>query len=195
MRPRRPFWLRRLLPIFAALLTVNLVTLAAWTLPQGYKQRNAAARLQGARDDLAEIRTSTARLRERAAAIRANLADVSRFYAGQSGSEASELVPTLEAVETMARAPGLKPGARSLSRKELPATRLERVQVTLPLEGSYGQLVRFLREVETSQRFLTIDSVSLRAADERGAALKVELSAYMKAPPGQARKRGGRARG
>ncbi len=190
---RRPFWLRRLLPAFAALLALNLATLAAWTLPHGYRQRNAQAQLQAARKELAGVRSSTARLRERAAAIRSNLADAQRFYAKHAGDRTSELIPTLEAVETMARAPGLEPGARSLARSDVAGTRLEQVKVTLPLQGSYGQLVRFLRDVETSPRFLTIDSISMRTT-EGGATLNVVLSTYLTAP-GRAPSRGRRAQG
>jgi Tfp pilus assembly protein PilO len=192
---QRPFWRRRLLPALAALLALNLVTLAAWTLPQGYKQRNAEAQVQAAREELAAAKRSIAQLRERAMAIRSNVADVGRFYAKQAGSQASDLIPTLEAIEAMARAPGLKPGGRSFSRAEVPATTLERVRVTLPLEGTYSQLVGFLKEVETADRFLTIDSVSMRMSAQRGASLQVQLSAYMQAAPGTSRRRGGHARG
>jgi Tfp pilus assembly protein PilO len=192
---RRPFWVRRLLPAFAALLLLNLIALAAWTLPQGYKQRTAAEKVKVARQELADARRTAGRLRDRASAIRSNLADVGKFYGKLAGSETSELVPTLEAVEAMARAPGLKTGARSVSRSDLRATRLEQVSVTLPLDGSYAQLVRFLKEVETSPRFLTIDSVSMRMARERGASLQVQLSAYMQAAPRASWKRGGRGRG
>jgi Tfp pilus assembly protein PilO len=194
MRRRRPFWLGRLLPAFAALLTINLFVLATWTLPQGYKQKTATAQLRVARQELEEVRRSAARLRDRASAIRSNVADGERFYAKAAGSMAVDLVPTLEAIESMARSPGLKPGGRSISRGEVSATSLEQVKVTLALEGSYPQLVGFLREVETSKRFLTVDSISLWSR-ERGASLQVQLSAYMKASPGAARKRGGRARG
>jgi len=62
--------------------------------------------------------------------------------------------------------------------------RVERVVVTLPLEGSYAQLVGFLRQVETSPRFLTVDGVSMRADAETGAALQVELSAYLRPSAG-----------
>jgi Tfp pilus assembly protein PilO len=195
VKRRRPFWVRRLLPAFAALLVLNLIALAAWTLPQGYKQRNAAEQVKLARQELAEARRSAAQLRDRASAIRSNSADVGRFYSKLAGSETAELVPTLEAVEAMARAPGLKPGGRGVSRADVRGTRLEQVSVTLPLEGSYAQLVRFLHEVETSPRFLTIDSVSMRMSAQRGASLQVQLSAYMQAAPGTSRRRGGHARG
>ncbi len=192
MSRRRPLWRRRLLPAFAVLLALNLVGLAAWTLPQGYKQKNAEAQLKAAREELAAARLTTARLRARASAIRSNIADRTRFYATESGSMDADLVPTLEAIEKMARSPGLKPGARSIGRHDISATSLEQVKVSLALEGSYPQLVAFLREVETSKRFLTVDGISMRSGQE-GASLQVQLSAYMKAQQEAGRKRGGRA--
>ena len=193
MSRQRPFWRRRLLPAFALLLALNLAALAAWTVPQGYKQRNAAAQLEAARGELQAASRATARLRERASAIRSNLADRGRFYAKEAGSMDSELVPTLEAIEKMARLPGLKPGARGISRREVPATSLEEVKVSLGLEGSYSQLVGFLREVESSPRFLTVDSISMRSGAE-GAALQVQLSAFMNRRLAAEPKRGRRAR-
>ena len=82
----------------------------------------------------------------------------------------------------MARAPGLTPGRRSFSRKEVDDVALERVAVTLPLDGSYEQLVGFLQEVEESPRFLTVDGISLRGDADGEGTLLVEMSAFMRLP-------------
>jgi Tfp pilus assembly protein PilO len=119
-------------------------------------------------------------LRERAAAIRENAADVERFYRSLAGTEEADLLPALKAIEDLARSPGLRPGARGFQREEVREARVERVAVTLPLEGSYGQLVGFLREVQRSPRFVTVDSVSMRAGREGDTALQVVLSAYLR---------------
>jgi Tfp pilus assembly protein PilO len=52
--------------------------------------------------------------------------------------------------------------------------------MTLPLGGSYEELVGFLRDVEASPRFLTVDRVSMRAEGDGGARLQVELSTYLR---------------
>ena len=180
MSAKTPLWRRLLLPVFLALLGTNLVALAAWTGPRYWRQRNAAARAEAARVEVARQRLEAAELRERAEAIRANAADAERFYTRLVGTEKADLLPTLEEIEQLARAPGLKPGARSLRRGEAPSARVERVSVTLPLEGSYGQLVGFLRGVERSKHFLTVDRVALRADQEGVATLQVELSTYLR---------------
>ena len=183
MSAEGPLWRTRLLPAFLVLLGVNLVALAAWTGPRYWRQKNAATRVEAARAEAERERAAVLSLRERAGAIRGNGADVQRFYR-TAGTEKADLLPTLEAIEDMARAPGLQPGARSFKREEVAEARVERVVVTLPLEGSYAQLVGFLREIERSPRFLTVDRVAMRADPDGSAALQVELSAYLRPSAG-----------
>jgi Tfp pilus assembly protein PilO len=175
-----PFWRQRLVPAFLVLLGMNLVALAGWTGPRYWRQKNAATRAEAARAEVARQRRAAAALRERAASIRGHAADVERFYRSLAGSEEADLLPTLKAIEQLAGSPGLRPGARGLRRDEVRDARVERVAVTLPLEGSYEQLVEFLREVEASPRFLTVDRVSMQAESDGGARLQVELSTYLR---------------
>jgi Tfp pilus assembly protein PilO len=184
VKVERPFWQLWLLPAFAVLLALNLGALAVWTVPRALRQRSASARLEAARAEAKREREANALLRERVAAIRANSADVERFFARFAGTERRDLVPTLEAVETMARSPGLRPGARGYSRAVVKDAPLERIAITLPLSGTYDQLVGFLGEVERSPRFLTIDGIALRA-EQGSARLQVEISAYLRATPGE----------
>jgi Tfp pilus assembly protein PilO len=187
-----PFWRRRLLPLFVALLGVNVLALVVWTGPRFWMQKNAARRAQAAKAELDRERQGTVALRERAAAIRENAADAERFHRSLAGAEKQDLLPALKAIEDLARAPGLRPGARAFERQEVRDAPVERVAVTLPLEGSYDQLVGFLREVEASPRFLTVDRVSMRAQNEGGARLQVELSTYLRksgeTSPGEGRR-------
>lgn len=189
----QPFWRRRLLPAFLVLLGVNALGLAAWTVPRTLRLRSVAARAQVARAEVARQRGEVARLRERADAIRANSADLDRFYLKVVGSEQSDLLPTLQEVEDMARAPGLKPGRRTFNREEVKGAPLERVAIVLPLDGSYAQLVGFLREVERSKHFLTVERIAMRGQAAGSATLQVELSAYLRAaPPATGRRARGR---
>jgi Tfp pilus assembly protein PilO len=178
----RPFWKRRLLPAFLALAALNLLVLAAWTAPRTLRLRNATARVEAARETLEEEQAQAEQVQERASAIDANARDLARFYETVVGTEQADLLPTLEEIEEMARAPGLSPGRRSFRRDEIEDVALERVSVVLPLEGSYEQLVGFLQEVERSPRFLTVDRISLRGEVDREATLQVELSAFMRLP-------------
>src|SRR5512139_985945 len=120
-----PFWRTRLLPAFLILAGTNILALAAWTGPRYWTQRNAAARAQAARDEVQEQRRTTAALRERAAAIRENGTDVERFYRSLAGTEKADLAPILQAIEQLARAPGLTPGTRSFKREDVEDAQVE----------------------------------------------------------------------
>jgi Tfp pilus assembly protein PilO len=187
-RARRPLW-RRLTAPAVGLLAVNLAVFAAHTLPRSLRVRSATERSAEARAELERTRRVNATLRAEAEAIRANAADAERFFRDMVGSERSDLLPLLEDVERMAREPGLKPGRRSFTPEPVRGSELTRVKVTLPLEGSYRQLVSFLGRVEGSSRFLTVDRVSLRGGDAGPATLQVELSAYFRDEGGLARER------
>jgi Tfp pilus assembly protein PilO len=180
-----PFWRRRLVPAFLVVLGLNLAVLAAWTGPRYWRQKNASTRAESAQAELERQRRVTAALRERAVAIRENAADVERFYRSLAGSEKADLLPALKAIDDLARSPGLRPGARGFQREEVKDARVERIAVALPLEGSYEQLVGFLREVGASARFLTVDRVSMQAQRDGGAKLQVELSTYVRPAAGE----------
>ena len=182
MSAEGPFWRRRLLPAFVVLLALNLLGLAAWTVPRTLRLRNATARVAEARQTAEQERARAAEARERADAIDANARDLALFYESVVDTEQADLLPTLEDIEAMARAPGLTPGRRTFRREEIEGVPLERVSVVLPLGGSYGQLVGFLQEVERSPRFLTVDRISLRGDEDSEASLQVEMSAFMRLP-------------
>ena len=183
----RPFWRAKLLPAFLGLLALNALAFVAWTLPRSLRQRNAQARAASARAELQLEKQRAQALGDRAEAIRANGADLERFYATLAGDEKQNLFQSLEAVEELAREPGLQLATRSVRREDVDGAPLERVVMTLPLEGSYPQLVGFLRGVERSKRFLTVDGVALHADAESGGSLQVDLSTYLRQSP-EARK-------
>jgi Tfp pilus assembly protein PilO len=178
----RPFWRRRLLPAFLTLLALNLLVLAAWTVPRTLRLRSATARVAVARETVGRERARAAEARERADAIDANARDLALFYESVVDTEQADLLPTLEDIEAMARAPGLTPGRRSFRRDKIEDVAIERVAVLLPLGGSYQQLVGFLQEVERSPRFLTVDRISLHGTEDAEATLQVEMSAFMRLP-------------
>jgi Tfp pilus assembly protein PilO len=175
----RPAWRTRLLPLFLGLAAANLLVFLAWTLPRGYRLRNATARADVARTEVSRQRQLVQGLRDRAATLVANRADVARFYEKLVGPETTDLLPALQEVERMARLPGLRPGSRSFRQEDVESSRVERITVNLPLSGDYSQLVGFLREVERSPRFLTVDRVAMRHG-EAGTELQVVLSMYMR---------------
>ncbi len=175
--PRGPVWRRRAVVVLIALLGLNAVVFAAYTLPRTLRVKSATARAGEARTEVEQARQEVAELRGRADALKANAADAERFYTSVVPPRA-EALSVMEDVERMAREPGLKPGARGFTSEV--NDRLLRIKVSLPLEGSYEQLVAFLGRVERSKHFLTVDRIALRGDMDGAANLQVELSAYFR---------------
>jgi Tfp pilus assembly protein PilO len=175
--PPGPPWRRRALLALLAILALNAVAFAAYTLPRTMRVRSATVRAGEARAEVEQARQEVADLRGRADALKANAADAERFFTTVLVPRA-EALSVVEDVERMAREPGLKPGTRGFSTEA--SDRLLRIKVTLPLEGSYAQLVAFLQRVERSKHFLTVDRIGLSGDTEGAANLHVELSAYFR---------------
>ena len=91
------------------------------------------------------------------------------------------MVAVLEELEAAGRELDLRFGARSLQPRAVADAPLTRLQIRLPVEGSYRALVIFVRRLEHSRRFLTVDELHLteREGGQR-ATLEVSLSAYFR---------------
>jgi Tfp pilus assembly protein PilO len=177
------FWRRRLVPVFVILLGTNLAVFAAYTFPRQLQLKSVTARAATLRAEVERERQVTLQLRERADTIRANHADMERFYREAVGLREATLLPTLQEVEKMVAEPGLKARHRTFHPEEVKGAPLTRVVISLPVEGTYSQLVGFLERVERSPRFLTVDRVALRRSAQQKGDLSVELSAYFRAGP------------
>jgi Tfp pilus assembly protein PilO len=159
---------------------LNAAVFAAYTFPRQLQLRSVTSRVEVLRAEVERERESTAGLRRRADTIRSNTADMQRFYRGVVGPRDTDLLPTLQEIERMVAEPGLKARRRTFHPDEVKGARLTRVAISLPVEGTYHQLVEFLDRVERSPRFLIVDRVSLRRSTEQRGDLSIELSAYFR---------------
>ena len=188
----RPFWRKHFLWPVVALLGLNVVIGAAYTVRRGLQQRGILSRAEALRKEAETLRRSVADLQRRADTARDNGAAEKRFFAEVVGTRQTTLVPTLAEIEKLAAEPGLKAGSRSFTPdpvKELPLLRL---QVAVTLTGGYKQLVEFLSRVERSKHFVTVDKVLLRESSAQGeessaseGSLAVQLSAWFRAEEGE----------
>jgi len=66
----------------------------------------------------------------------------------------------------------------------LPAEELDRLSMIVPLEGNYANLRKFLHAVETSDKFLIVERVSLAQGKVGGQqlSLSIQLATYFSAP-------------
>jgi Tfp pilus assembly protein PilO len=178
---RRP-WVFGLL----TLLILNAAVFLAFTLPRRLQEQNVAARVETLKAEVQRERRLVTDLQKRADAVKANGVDQEHFFKDTVARRAAAYVPTLQEIEAMASGPGLRPGSRNYSTEEVKGLPLQEVRIALPLEGTYRQLVAFVRNVERSKRFLTLDRIQLRQGKSEGSpsgVLTVQLSAYFHEEP------------
>lgn len=187
----RPFWRRRLLVPFLVLLGANLVVFLGYTLPRALRDRSAAARLSTLREEVGRQRALAQGLERRAETVRRNADDTQRFYGEVLGTREARLVPLLREIEKTARDLGLGAGQAGYDPSPVRDAPLVRFVITMPVSGSYQQLVSFLDRLERSPQFLIVDSVALREKQGEAAEadLSVALSTYFRSEQG-----GGRGR-
>jgi Tfp pilus assembly protein PilO len=176
----KPFWRRRLLVPALLLLAVNAGAYLAYTRPRAKFEQDIAAQAVRLRQEVAAERTRVEAVRRRARSIEENNADVARFYKALGHKDS--VLAVQEDLVGIARQLGLRVGSRAYAKETVKGSKsLSRFRITVPIEGSYGQIVRFLQRVEALPRFVTVDSISLRedtGAAGRSTDLSVVLSIY-----------------
>ncbi len=127
-------------------------------------------------------RTELASLEERLSALRPGKAGpgaaISSFKKGLPDS--NELTGILKEVLESARRNSLKVPAGSYSPETVKDTDISRYTISLPVEGRYPQIKRFIYEIESSKRHVVIEEITLASgrAEEGTIGLKIKLSAY-----------------
>jgi Tfp pilus assembly protein PilO len=120
------------------------------------------------RQEVAQERSRVEALQERARTIQANTTDVARFY--QTLGRKASLLRIQEDIAGVARQLGLKLGNRSYTNDAVKSSdSLARFQITMPMSGSYRQVVSFLQRIESLPHFVTVDSISPLDEPQRGA--------------------------
>lgn len=175
----KPFWRRRLLVPALVLLALNAGAYFAYTLPRTARERTTAERAVVLRAEVAQERARVEGVRERARTIEANTADVGLFYRALGRKDS--LLRIQEDIVGVARQLGLTLGNRAYSNEAVKGSEsLARFRITMPIAGSYRQVVSFLQRIESLPHFVTVDSISLREDSGAGRStnLNVVLSVY-----------------
>ena len=168
-------WRARLWRPLLWLLAANAVAALVYTLPRTLQQRSLAEQATTLKSDVAREQRQLQRLKERAEATLANARDLESFYKDVLKDRA-QLVSVLKDLDRQAPSRG----NRTTRPGDLKGAAVSRFVVTMPLSGSYEQLVAFLRNMERSPHFVTVDRIALSERDQAGE-LDVELSIYLRA--------------
>jgi Tfp pilus assembly protein PilO len=172
---------RRWVLILAVLLGLNLSAYLVFTLPRSLRQRGLASRQETLKREIQLERQRVATVRDTSDAIEANTRDAQRFFEEVVDNRRPGLVTSLRSIEELASGQGLKVGQQGFASEPVKGVALERLEVTMPVEGSYRQLVAFLQGLERpSPQFLTLDQIAVKGNEGGQAKLDLVLSCYFR---------------
>jgi hypothetical protein len=172
----KPLWKRLLLPV-AILAVANAAVYGAYTLPRTVSERTRAATGETLRTVVEREPTLIREARRQDRVLTRNAEDVAELYR-RAGQKAS-ILKVRDEVEGLAREIGFRLGARSYADERVIGLPLTRFRFTMPVTGSYGQLVAFLDRLERSNYFVTVDQVLFTGTQGSEAPLlSLTLSTY-----------------
>lgn len=170
----------------SALALLNLAVYGVYSLPRSMEERAIATRRAVLKQELVREQRVVAELRERAEAIQANKQDVRRFYQDRVEEREASLVSILRHIEALATEQGLRVVDQKYTPKEVKGALVERFEITMPVLGTYRQLVALMGRLEASSYFLTLDEVKVRGGTDAGQAqLDLVLSCYFRKGAGE----------
>ncbi len=130
-----------------------------------------AGRFQALEDEIAEVgnlRTRTtqemARREGQVATVEATRSRVASLYREGFATERERLTDLIREVKDLADRSGLPPGSISYPEEQLEQYGLVEKSLVFTVEGNYTQLRRLINQLETTDTFVVLESISLSEA-------------------------------
>ena len=130
-----------------------------------------AGRFQALEDEIAEtgnLRTRTtqevARREGQVATVEATRSRVESLYREGFATEQERVTDLIREVKELANRAGLRPGAISYPEERLEQYGLVEKSLVFTVEGDYSQLRRLITQLETTDTFVALESISLSEA-------------------------------
>lgn len=158
------------------LLAINAAVFAAFTWPRLTRVRRAedrAAEVAARRASLEKLWAQVVARKELVAQNRKDIESLSRDYLKP---RTEDLFAAQREIEKLAVEAGLQPKKSAYDVDRIKGTNLVRVEVTLPLDGSYASLTGFLARIAAAKRFIVVDQMSL-SQDQESAKMSLKLRA------------------
>jgi hypothetical protein len=110
-----------------------------------------------------------------------NAAAVERFWDQVVKERSPGLTEAWDEIDRLASEANVVRGRTGYDREILDVG-LERIKATMPVEGSYFDLVRFINHLERSERFFLVEGVRLsqRESDDQAVELECSIAFYLR---------------
>ncbi len=130
-----------------------------------------AGRFQALEDEIAEVRNLRTRTTQevarrvgQVATVEATRSRVESLYREGFATERERLTDLIREVKELADRSGLRPGSISYPEEQLEQYGLVEKSLVFTVEGNYGQLRRLVNQLETTDTFVALESISLSEA-------------------------------
>jgi Tfp pilus assembly protein PilO len=177
---------RRLILPLAILLLLNIVVYAAGVYPLAQRVANIEDRTRSAEQALAQAQREHTAARGALTGKERATVELATFYKDVLPTDLpSARRLTYLRLNQLAREAGLTFKTGTFDVEEQRTSTLERVRITLTLEGDYDAMRRFIYQLDTAPEFVVIDDVSLaeRGNEDGGLDLQMQLSTYYSKAP------------
>jgi hypothetical protein len=176
---------RRLVVPLAIVLAANASISAGFVYPLWLSVEGASGRAEAA---AAAVRAADQRHRQAQATVAGKARadqELQRFYREVLPADlAAARRITYLRVAQLAERQNLRYERRTVAVEAIRDSRLQRLKMTMVLAGAYGDVRRFIHQLETSSDFVVIDDVSIAQGEDRNAPLVLTLgvSTFFLAP-------------
>lgn len=163
-------WRRRLwvwLPAVLFLL-VNGALFSAYRLVYAGQAEALKSRLAQRETLLSEREGQVAELSARAVDARANRELLAALYTDRLSTERRRFTQLVAEIKELATRAGLEPTKISYPGEEIAEFGLVKRYFSFTVEGSYSNLREFVRELETTSSFVTLEQVGLSEGNDSG---------------------------
>lgn len=177
MRAPGEIWRQRLWVWVPALVffAANAGAFAVYKL--GYAGRVASLQetLDGQERRLQELAAQRRQMEAMLARVRTNEQQVERLYLDRLSTRSRRLTGVTAEVKDLARRAGLLPRTLSYPEQDIEELGLIKRSFIFSVEGTYGELRKFINLLEVSRSFLSLDEMRLAGTTE-GPELHIDLS-------------------
>lgn len=191
----RSFDVREMLRVLGGVLVVvalaNLAFWLLWTRPQVRESARLSVGTEPQQRALRERRVMVDKQEQFLAALERAEADLTRLRTEVLATREKRMIGVQLEVAELCERFGIDWNSVRIDNEILVDEELDRLVMTVPLEGGYANLRRFLQAVEGSDEFLVVENVALAESHEGGVMLElnVALATYFDAPEVRARNR------
>jgi Tfp pilus assembly protein PilO len=194
MKRRRPLDARqRIRAIGIALVVLAALNLAFWLLftrPGIRESERLEVGTDPQRKELLARRAEVEKQEKFLAQLQKTEAELKRLRSEVLSTRGTRMIGAQFEVAELCERFGVNWDTVSIDNELLQGEELDRMVMTVPLEGGYPNLRRFLQAVESSDQFLVVEQVGLAEAHEGGnLQLNVAIATYFDAPEAHERNR------